>query len=149
MLLVLRADGLRVLHDLTTDPEVLREIVRLMRTDVKHDPTLDKQVETETSYAIAHEIDIKAEYDAIAKAFTGDYTMADEYQRRTSNNLLSQTFVVIQQLARALSSVHAMKSLVWATGGITLPTSINMKDRDVIDEYQQTLDLLAAANVTV
>jgi VWFA-related protein len=149
MLLVLRSDGLRVLHDITTDPQVLREVVRLMRTDVKHDPTLDKQVERETSYAIAHEIDIKAEYDAVAKAFIGDYTMADEYQRQTSNNLLKQTFSEIQQLARALSSVRAMKSLVWVTGGITLPDTINFKDRDMIDEYQRTLNLLAAADVTV
>lgn len=149
MLVALHPNGLRVLHDVTTDPKVLRDIVRRLRTDNKHDPALDNQVQTETSSTIAQGIDIKTEYDAVEKAFSGNTTMADEYQRRIMGNLLEQTFFEIQQLARALSSVHAMKSLVWVTGGITLPNTINANDRDLVEEYERTLNLLAAADVTV
>src|SRR5262249_23128226 len=49
MLAALHPDGLRILHDFTSDPEVLRKIVRRLGHNVEHDPALDNQVQTEFS----------------------------------------------------------------------------------------------------
>src|ERR1041384_3745929 len=61
MMVVLHPDGLRVVHDVTTDPRVLQAVVRSLRSDVQHDTTLDNQVQTEMSRTIAQQIDIQQE----------------------------------------------------------------------------------------
>jgi hypothetical protein len=77
MLVALHPDGLRILHDFTTDPQVLARLVRRLGSHLERDPKLDNQVETEFSHSIAEEIDIKKEYDAIEKEFLADYTGLD------------------------------------------------------------------------
>src|SRR6266478_5697382 len=72
MLVALRPDGLWILHDFTTDPQLLAKLVRRLRSNVEHDPKLDNQTETEFSHSIAGEIDIQKEYDAIEKEFLAD-----------------------------------------------------------------------------
>ena len=149
MLVALHPAGLKVLHDVTTDPRVLREVVQHIRTENKHDPALDNQVTTEMSYQIAQPIDVKAEAEAVEKFFVGNTMMEDDYQRRLAGNILEQTFYEIQQLARALASVPAMKSLVWVTGGVTLPNSINSSDRRIAEAYERTMNLLSTSGITV
>ena len=149
MLVALHPSGLRVLHDVTTDPKILRAIARTLRTDYKHDQALDNQVQTEMSQAIAQQPDIQAEYNAMMREFFGDGNGTDSYQRRVEGNRLEQTFFELQQLAQALTSLRAMKSLVWVTGGITLPATLNTENVRLVDKYEQTLKLMAAASITV
>ncbi len=149
MLVALHPDGLRILHDFTTDPQLLAKLVRRLGSNVDHDPKLDNQTETEFSHSIAGEIDIQKEYDAIEKEFLADYTGRsrgpDLYAKRLLRDRLEATFLELQQLSQALSAVRGMKTLVWATGGF----KTDFREQRIVDEYAHTLKLLSAAGISV
>jgi VWFA-related protein len=150
MLVALHPDGLRILHDFTTDPKFLGKLVRRLGSNVEHDPKLDNQVETEFSHSIAAEIDIKKEYDAIEKEFlANNHTGRDVYAQQLQRDRLEATFLELQQLSQALSAVRGMKTLVWVTGGFMLSYNMDFRDQRLVDEYAHTLRLLSAAGITV
>ena len=151
MLVALHPDGLRILHDFTTDPQILGKLVRRLGSNVEHDPKLDNQTETEFSHSIAGEIDIQKEYDAIEKEFLADYTGRgrDLYAQQLLRDRLETTFLELQQLSQALSIVRGMKTLVWATGGFTLSYKMDFREQRIADEYMHTLKLLSAAGIAV
>jgi VWFA-related protein len=149
MLVALHPDGLRILHDFTTDPQLLAKLVRRLGGNVERDPKLDNQVETEFSHSIAGEIDIKKEYDAIEKEFLANYTGPDLYAQQLLRDRLETTFLELQQLSQALSAVRGMKTLVWATGGFMLSYRMDFREQRIVDEYIQTLKLLSAAGIAV
>ncbi len=149
MLVALHPDGLRILHDFTTDPKLLAKLVRRLESNVEHDPKLDNQVETEFSHSIAGEIDIKKEYDAIEKEFLAIYTGRDAYAQQLQRDRLEATFLGFQQLSQALSALRGMKTLVWVTGGFMLSYGMDSREQQIVDEYAHTLRLLSAAGITV
>ena len=153
MLAVLHPDGLRILHDFTSDPEVLRAIVRRLGHNLEHDPALDNQVQTQTGGDLYKPIDVQHEYDQLQSEFFGDDTGSEAgrkaYEQHLKLNRLESAVDELQQLAHALSAVRGMKSLVWATGGVTLPSSLRSGDRQLVEKYIQTVKLLSAAGIAV
>lgn len=153
MLVALHPDGLRILHDFTTDPQLLAKLMRRLGSNVEHDPKLDNQTETEFSHSIAKEIDIQVEYDAIEKEFLADSTARsrsrDLYAQQLPRERLEATFLELQQLSQALSAVRGMKTLVWATGGFMLSYKMDSRDQRLVDEYVHALKLLSAAGIVV
>jgi VWFA-related protein len=150
MLVAIHPNGLKVLHDFTTDPRILAEIVRRLTSSNEHDPALDNQVVTEFSHGIATEFDIAAEYARIEREFfNSNPTGPEAYSQQFAGDKLQTTFYQLQQLAQALSAVRGMKSLVWATGGFVLPNQMDSKSRRIVDEYVHTLKLLSAAGIAV
>src|SRR5262245_52581814 len=133
MLAALHPDGLRILHDFTSDPEVLQKIVRRLGNNLEHDPALDNLVQTQTSGDLYKPIDLPHEYDQLQSEFFGDATGSEAgrkaYEQQLKLNRLESVVDELQQLAHALSAVRGMKSLVWATGGFTLPSSVRSRDR--------------------
>ncbi len=149
MLVVLHPSGLRVLHDFTSDPQVLVNVLQRLKSNFLHDPALDNQVQAENSGALSQQIDIAREYAAMEQEFiTGSATGA-RYEQQLSRFLLQATFSELQQLARALSAVRGMKSLVWATGGLVLPYSMNVRNLEIVEEYIQTMKQLSTAGIVV
>lgn len=142
MLVALHPDGLRILHDFTTDPKILTKLVRRLGTNLEHDPELDDEGKSETSGTLYKEIDLAREYDALEKEFKADYTGRDAYAEQLQRGRLQATFLELQQLSQAVSAVRGMKTLVWATGGFILTNKI-------VDEYVHTLKLLSAAGIVV
>lgn len=153
MLVALHPDGLRILHDFTTDPQLLAKLMRHLGSNVEHDPNLDNQTETEFSHSITKEIDIQVEYDAIEKEFlavsTGHSRARDLYLKELPRDRLEATFLELQQLSQALSAVRGMKTLVWAIGGFMLSYKMDSRDQRLVDEYVHTLKLLSAAGIVV
>lgn len=154
MLVVMRPTGLRVLHDFTTDPKVLVDTIRRVKGNVEHDNRLDNQVQTEMSRDIAGQIDVTAEYRAIQEEFFGEPTDPAKrgeasYQSWIARDRLNATLDELQQLAHALGAVQGMKSLVWASGGIFLPNTMNTRDQRLIDKYIRTMRLLSDGGVAV
>jgi VWFA-related protein len=149
MLVALHPDGLKILHNFTTDPQVLASIARHLGSNRQHDPTRDNQIEKESGHAIAQQIDIRQESEAIEKEFTGVYAGQDAYARWVQNDRLKATFQELQQLAHALSALRGMKTLVWLTGGFILSYSMDFKSQSLVYEYERTLKLLSASDVTV
>ena len=153
MLVALHPDGLRILHDFTTDPQLLAKLMRHLGSNVEHDPNLDNQTETEFSHSITKEIDIQVEYDALEKEFlavsTGHSRARDLYLKELPRDRLEATFLELQQLSQALSAVRGMKTLVWATGGFMLSYKMDSRDQRLVDEYVHTLKLLSNAGIVV
>ncbi len=149
MLVALHPDGLRILHDFTTDPQLLVKLVRRLGSKVEHDPKLDNQTETEFSHSIAGEIDIQKEYDAIEKEFLANYTGRDRYAQQLLRGRLERTFLELQQLSQALSAVRGMKTLAWVTGGFMLSYNMDSRDQRLVDQHAHTLKMLSAAGIAV
>ena len=150
MLAELRVDGLRVLHDFTTDPQVLTRIVRDMKGSVEHDPELDNQVQTEMRGELYKEIDVKKEYDRITAEFLpSPGTPEENYVQWLKDTKLEITFMELQQLAHSLAAVRGMKSLVWATGGIQMHYDMSARSSRTVEKYIQTMQLLSNAGVAV
>ena len=145
MLVALHPEGLRILHDFTTDPQLLAKLVRRLGMNLEHDPEPDNQVETEFSHSIAKQIDIQKEYDAIEKEFLAHYTGRDAYAQQLKRDRLEATFYELQQLSHGLSAVRGMKTLVWITGGFKM----DFRQHRIVDEYVHTLKLLSAAGIAV
>lgn len=150
MLAELHVGGLRVLHDFTTDPQVLVRIVRRMKGDFEHDPVLDNQVQTEMSGELYKQIDIKEEYDRITTEFLGvSSAPEDNYSKWLKDTKLEITLMELQQLAHSLAAVRGMKSLVWATGGIQFHYDMRSRSSRLREEYIQTVRLLSDAGIAV
>ncbi len=150
MLVAMHPSGLRVLHDFTSDPQVLVNIVQRLKDNVRHDTALDNEVKTENSDVLTQPIDILQEYAAVEQEFiTGRSASSSPYEQQLQRSLLEMTFYELQQLARALSAIRGMKSLVWATGGIILPYSMNSRDAEIVQQYTETLQQLSAAGIAV
>lgn len=152
MLAALHPDGLRILHDFTTDPQVLATIVRRLGSNLEHDPTLDNPVEPDNGHYIAKQIDIQQEYQAIEKEFSASYmsrASREAYAQRLQSERLESVFQELQQLAHALSALRGMKTLVWTTGGFILSYNMDSKSQRLVDEYEHTLKLFSASGVTV
>lgn len=149
MLVALTPGGLRVLHDFTSDPQDLLRILGSLKGNYEHNVGAEKALSTESGHDIAHEIDLKSEYDALNNEFMGDYSRQEAYQKLVAGGELLTTFYELQQLAHALTAVRGMKSLIWAFGGFTFQPSMDSKSVEVVEEYNRTLNLLSTAGITV
>ena len=151
MLVALRPEGLKVLHEFTTDPQVLSTIVRKITGNLEHDPTHDNQVMTVNDNRVGDYIDVQAEALAVEKEFMGDLSLSQQAARNIQIDRLATTLYEMQQLAQALSAVQGMKTLIWATGGVVLPlpNPTETKAAQGIDDYVRLLKLMTAAGVSI
>ena len=152
MLAILSRSGLRVIHDFTNDPEVLETLVRHLKRDIKHDLEADNVVQKNDSGTLLQQIDASAEYEALEKEFFGDPPAArgeDSFTKLVEDNDREATLLELRQLARGLTSVAGMKSLIWVSGGIILPPAMDPRSFRLREEYEETLKLLNAATIVV
>jgi VWFA-related protein len=152
MLAILSRSGLRVIHDFTNDPQVLETLVRHLKRDVKHDLESDAVVQKDDSGTLLQQIDVSAEYEALEKEFFGDPSVTqgnDSFDKFIADNDREATLLELRQLARGLSSVPGMKSLIWVSGGIVLPRIMDTRSLHLVDEYEETWKLLNAATMVV
>ncbi|HWY67425.1 MAG TPA: VWA domain-containing protein [Terriglobales bacterium] len=152
MLAILSRSGLRVIHDFTNDPQVLETLVRHLKRDGKHDLESDAVVQKDDSGTLLQQIDVSAEYEALEKEFFGDPSVTqgkDSFDKFIADNDRETTLLELRQLARGLSSVPGMKSLIWVSGGIVLPRIMDTRSLRLVDEYEETWKLLNAATIVV
>jgi VWFA-related protein len=147
MLAVLDPRGLRILHDFTTDPKVLEKLVHALKSRTK-DIAGDLTEDSKTQESLLTEIDIDAEYSALNHEFFDEQKPEASYKNQVAIDSLELTFSELQQLAHALASVRGMKTLIWAFGGISLPSAINSRSQ-VWQHYEDTLKLLSDASTVV
>src|SRR3954467_175789 len=152
MLAILSRSGLKVIHDFTNDPQVLETLVRHLKRDIKHDSESDAVVQKDDSGTLLQQINATAEYEALEKEFFGDPSITrgeGSFDKFISDNDRDATLLELRQLARGLSSVPGMKSLIWASGGIVLPRTMDVPSLRLAEEYEETWKLLNAATIVV
>jgi len=150
MLVAMQPGGLRVLHDFTSDPNILKDIIHKLKANQLHDNKLDNQIESEKPGDSLQIIDPIAEMEAMRNEFFDVKQTADkQYKNQYSAGQFDETIFQLQQLAHALGSVHSMKTLIWAMGGFDLPWNMGDKASKMKKEYLDTLDMLSASSITV
>ncbi|MCU1286436.1 MAG: hypothetical protein JWO13_2786 [Acidobacteriales bacterium] len=169
MLAVLHPSGLRVLHDFTSDPQVLIKIVKKMTANVEHDSTfdgerkaaaagVDQKIDSSATEAEVNSVAATPDSDLEFKALEQEFMGGEErgagggfksYENMKSNDYLQGTFYQLQQLSRALSAVRGSKSLVWVFSGFTLPSSMDWRTGIILEDYARTLKMFSAANISV
>jgi len=149
MLAILHRSGLQVVHDFTNDPAVLEALVRHLKKDMQHDSEADNVVQKDDTGTLLNQVDVAGEYEALEKEFLGDLSLRERYQKHIEDDDRETTLLQLRQLARSLSSVRGMKSLIWASAGVVLPPMIDTRSFDLLNEYEETLKLMNAATIVV
>lgn len=145
MLAVLHPGGLRILHDFTSDPQVLLSNIAKIK------PAYDQfgsATYTPPGGGDGYK-STDSESDRLEETFAGPTTPLDAYRTMQANARLQYTFYQLQQLGRALSSVRGSKSMVWVFSAFTLPSSMDWQTGVVLHDYSQTLKILSASGISV
>ncbi len=145
MLAVLHPNGLRILHDFTSDPDVLIANIAKIKPAFDHNASATFTPPAGTDGYNSTD----PESDRIEETFEAPSNPFDAYKTMQANNRLQTTFYQLQQLGRALSSVRGSKSMVWVFSAFTLPSSMNWQTGDVLDDYSKTLKILSASGISV
>lgn len=149
-LVIFHRGGVKVIHDFTTDPAVLRAALRKVRgtradvdsvgdiTPEENDPALQAEVDDLTAFE-------QGQTDAVAE------------QKRMA---VLDTLGAMQQIAQRYAGISGRKALIWVTAGF--PFSINdthgmMTGRsstsvgvdELLPEYEHAWALLNKANIAV
>ena len=128
MLATFTDSGLKVLHNFTSDPEVLMAAVARVRAKVgvveRNEAGQMREQATQVANSIGAARKLNpAEVDALLETIDG---MGANYLQKRDIDRTQLTLELMQQLARALAGVPGRKSLIWATEGITFAVGTEM-----------------------
>lgn len=149
-LLQLQRGGVRIIHDFTTDPAVLAQVLRRSRAGAES-PVADTQESLPDATVLAE-----------SQAFA---SMLDNMEQNylAAQRMLAATLTLdgLQQVARAYAAIPGRKSLIWASGGF--PFSIDdlsnllagnaplrpSYQSDILPLYEKTWQALNDANIAL
>ncbi|MGC2322295.1 MAG: VWA domain-containing protein [Terriglobales bacterium] len=149
-LLQLQRGGVRIIHDFTTDPAVLAQVLGRFRGGAEA-PMADTQESLPDPTVLAE-----------SQAFAG---MLDSMEQNylAAQRMLAATVTLdgLQQIARAYAAIPGRKSLIWASGGF--PFSIDDMSNllagnaplrpsyltDILPLYEKTWQALNDANIAL
>ena len=149
-LLLLDREGVRVIHDFTTDPAVLAKALRQLQTGTGA-PVADSE-ESLADPSAAHE----------SQRLTNMMqNMEQNYLAGARMEAALLTLDGLQQIARAYGAIPGRKSVIWASGGFpfsidnlsqiissgTVPTPSYMND--ILPRYERTWQILNDANIAL
>jgi VWFA-related protein len=149
-LFLLTRDGLKVVHDFTTDPKVLVAAIRRVKGSTNQVAVPEDQ-QTEMSDAMA----VNTEAAALQSMMKQAETVRNSEQQRLA---ILYTLQAMQQLARAFGGVPGRKSVVWASGSFPFDVSDTTMEMalpgqaslaDVLPLYERTWQELNDANLVL
>ena len=114
-LFVLTRDGLKVIHDFTTDPKVLVAAVNRVKGSTNQ-VAVPVEDQSQMSDAMAENVEAQALQSAMQQAEIN----SNSQQQRLA---ILYTLQAMEQLARAFGGVPGRKSVVWATGSFPFNVS--------------------------
>lgn len=163
-LVAFQPNGVRLIHNFTSDPAVLVSAVRKVHASLTSRDTRAQDVPGDTSEVDAEVLQIQALFSGID--LTGGAspsqilaaTRAQSTQARAQADASRQsqdalvTLECLQELAQYFGGVPGRKSLIWASSGF--PFSFGASAREVTrgttqDDWQRTFEMLQDANVAV
>lgn len=157
MLAVIGRNGLKVIHDFSTSPDILLAAVRKVRTNMEgtHQTTEDKGfVQDLTGVgSISGQIDVTNESNDIGAYMSGQMSdlikagpEVQEAERRAE-----LTMVAMEQLVRAVGGIPGRKAMLWATGGTVCDPGVSVggMHQNLIDKCNRVWHLLSTSNIAV
>jgi VWFA-related protein len=160
-LYTLTRDGVRVIHDFTTDPRVLAAALHKVNGNLSQMVDTPQDLETMTGSASpdgSAGLDpgvVQTEAQQIQTLMEDQELNFQSFQQRLA---ITYTLQGMQQIAQALEGLPGRKSLIWASGGFPFSVSDNTmrlapagRDSlvDVLPMYEHTWQLLNAAQVAL
>jgi VWFA-related protein len=163
-LVALQHNGVRIIHNFTSDPSVLAAAVQKVKSVISSRDThsLDAlgdnsqaDIEALQLIALLHGTDVTggsstADLLAAARASSAVQRAQIDASRQAQESLI--TLEDFQQLAQYFWGVPGRKSLIWASTGFpfSLGSSAQSSTRGTLpDDWQRTFRMLADANVSV
>jgi VWFA-related protein len=165
-LVAITPNGVRIIHNFTTDPSVLVAAVSKVRVTLNSKDTRSQDIPGDSSEADAEAVQLTAllsgsvaSFDAAASsnamaaqaraALQAAHAQADA-SRETQASLI--TLECMQQIAQYFQGVPGRKSLIWASTGFkfSLGSSPESLTRGTTNEdWQRTFNMLQDANIAV
>ncbi len=135
-LVAVTRSGMRIIHDFTTDPRVLRAAIGKVRGSpqqgVEASADLDTlQASDDMSAALGPEA------DALVQAFEQAQQNFTAFQRRVA---ATYTLEALLQIANAVNGIPGRKALVWCTGGF--PFEISDRSAGLSGPRDSLIDVL-------
>lgn len=135
-LIAVTRSGVRIIHDFTTDPRVLRAAIRKVRGSPQQGVDASADLDT-----LASSDDMSAalgpEADALVQAFEQAQQNFTAFQRRVAS---TYTLEALQQIANAVNGIPGRKALVWCTGGF--PFEISDRSAGLSGPRDSLIDVL-------
>ncbi|MCU1305333.1 MAG: hypothetical protein JWN45_28 [Acidobacteriaceae bacterium] len=159
-LVALDRNGVHVLHDLTTDPSVLKQTVERLKNTHPAKEEVRADVLKDNVPLNASQNDSPDDLHDFMPAWQGmrdQQERASDFQNRSSR---IDTLLVMQQIAQALAGLPGRKTLIWASSGFKFADGLfktqgglsrvfTGPSGDSLDQSLHTWELLNAANVAV
>ena len=155
-LLTISSNGLNVINDFTTDPQVLAAAVKKVRglpTNVMIGENDNADLE---SLLLIQRSSGRAptSQEVIGDALQGFQSgLLDSLEQMQQMNGVEATLRALRQIAEAFSGVPGRKSLIWATGGLPFiaddPSSFNFRSSDLLPLYESAWNALNQSQIAV
>lgn len=157
MLAMIGRNGLKVIHDFSTSPDILLAAVRKVRSNMEgsHETAEDKGFTQDLTGvgSIGGQIDVTQESSDIGAYISGSASglMAAGPAVQMEERRAELTMVAIEQLIRAVAGVPGRKAMLWATGGTVCEpgVSIGGLHTQLIDKCNRIWRLLSTNNIAV
>ncbi len=157
MLAMIGRDGLKVVHDFSTSPNVLLAAVRKVRSNMEgsHQTAEDKGFEQDLTGTgdIANQMDVTKESSDIGAYMSGqmnDLVAASASVQETERRA-ELTMVAIEQLVRAVGGIPGRKAMLWATGGTVCEPGVSVGGlhQELVEKCNRLWRLLSTNNIAV
>lgn len=157
MLAMIGRNGLRIIHDFNTSPDILLAAVRKVRNNMEgsHETSEDKGFTQDLTGvgAIGGQIDVTRESSDIGAYINGSMSdlMAAGPAVQMEERRAELTIVSIEQLVRAVGGIPGRKAMLWATGGTVCEPgrSLSGLHTALIDKCNRIWRLLSTNNIAV
>lgn len=163
-LVAFQHNGVRLLHNFTSDPAVLVAAVRKVQSSLTSRDTRALDISGDTSEADAEALQIQAALSGVelsgavstaqavsaARAAISAGEAQVDLSRQGQEGLI--TLECLQQAAEYFGGVPGRKSLIWASSGFPFALGASAKELTrgtTIDDWQRTFDMLQDANIAV
>jgi VWFA-related protein len=144
-LVALDRRGVRVIHDITTDPSALLAALRYVTGKAK----LESEGQAERLTSLAEAGPAAGPQDPTVQALLEGLRDMDTWRM---HDVTVSTLDALRMMARFLRGVPGRKSLIWVTAGFSLNTTCPNPDRSLMapcQAFYDTMRLLADANTAL
>lgn len=153
-LLALDQNGIKVVHDFTTDPAVLAAALK----EVTERPTqkdLPESNPLEDTYRMVQGWNSRSVGRSVSMAQSRLDTLqnATNLQSATTGAQVAITLEALREIGEAFAGIPGRKSMVWATGGFPFEiddaATFGLRDRGLLPLYERAWRALNRANIAV
>ncbi len=153
-LLALDPAGIKVIHDFTTDPQVLADALKKVteRGSSKDKPASNPVDDT---YRLVAGWNSRSDSRnaAMAQSRLNTLQLAANSESAAIGERVAITLEALREIGEAFAGIPGRKSMVWATGGFPFEiddaTTFGLHDRGLLPAYERAWNALNRANIAV